>query len=285
MRTYFDCFPCFLKQTSRTGIILNMDEAVIWDLIKRAGHILADMDVQNPPPQNAVQIYDIIVERSGDKDPFREIKRQSTLHCLSLYQELKRNVERSADPLETAIRYAACGNIIDYGVGSTFDITGEIEAILEQAFHVWEYELFKSRLEEASFVLYLGDNCGETVFDRILIETMDKPVIFVVRDGPIINDVTLEDARQAALDRVSTVISSGCRAPGIILEWASEKFSRIYESAPLIISKGQGNFETLSDERREIFFLFKIKCRVVTDYIRCPMNSMFFGRSSGLEMK
>jgi uncharacterized protein with ATP-grasp and redox domains len=237
------------------------------------------MDVQKPPPQNAARIYDMIGERSGNEDPFREIKRQSTLHCLSLYQKLKRSVARSADPLEAAVRYAACGNVIDYGVGSTYDILGEIDTILEQAFHVWEFELFKSRLEEASFVLYLGDNCGETVFDRILIETMGKPVTFVVRGGSIINDVTLEDARQAGLDRVSTVISSGCRAPGTIPEWTSEEFSRLYESAPLIISKGQGNFETLSDESREIFFLFKIKCRVVADYIRCPMSNMFFGRS------
>ena len=279
MKTYFECFPCFLKQVSRTGTILNMDDALIWDLMKRAGHILSDMDVQKPPPQNAASIYEMIGERSGNRDPFREIKRRSTLHCLSLYRELKRNVVSSADPLEAAVRYAACGNVIDYGVGSTYDIPKEIDTILDQAFHVWEYELFRSRLEEASFVLYLGDNCGESVFDRILIETMGKPVTFVVRDGPVINDVTLEDARQAGLDRVSTVISSGCRAPGIIPEWTSEEFSRLYESAPLIISKGQGNFETLSDESREIFFLFKIKCRAVAKYIRCPVNSMFFGRS------
>ncbi len=279
MKTYFDCFPCFLKQVSRTGIILNMDEPLIWDLMKRAGHILGDMDVQKPPPQNAARIYEMIGERSGNRDPFRDIKRQSTLHCLSLYREMKQKVISSADPLEAAVRYAACGNVIDYGVGSTYDISKEINSILEHAFHVWEYELFKSRLEKASFVLYLGDNCGESVFDRILIETMGKPVTFVVRDGPIINDVTLEDARQAGLDRVSTVISSGCQAPGTIPEWTSEEFSRLYESAPLIVSKGQGNFETLSDERREIFFLFKIKCRAVADYIRCPVNSMFFGRS------
>ena len=278
MRTYFDCFPCFLKQACRAGVILNMEDALIWDLMRSAGHILADMDVQNPPPQNAVQIYDMIGERSGNGDPFREIKRQSTLHCLSLYQELQANVKHSADPLETAVRYAACGNVIDYGVGSSYDILEELGTILEQAFHVWEFELFRSRLEEASSILYLGDNCGETVFDRILIETIDKPVTFVVRDGPVINDVTLKDARLAGLDRVSTVISSGCRAPGIIPEWTSEEFSRLYDSAPLVISKGQGNFETLSDEEREIFFLFKIKCQVVADYIRCPLNSMFFGR-------
>ncbi len=280
MKTNFDCFPCFLKQISRTGRLLGMDESAIWALLKHGSSLLAAMDVDNPPPQNAVAVYDMISERSGTDDPFRELKVQSTLHALAIYDDLQARINKHPDPLEAAVKYAACGNVIDYGVGDTYDIMEELETVLQQEFYAWEYEFFISRLEKASWVLYLGDNCGETVFDRLLIETMNVPVTFVVRDRPIINDVTMEDARQAGLDKVSTVISSGCRAPGVIIEKCSDEFRRLYQEAPLIISKGQGNFETLCDESREIFFLFKIKCAVVAKYLQTGLNSMFFGLSS-----
>jgi len=277
LRTHFDCFPCFLKQASRTGKILGMDERAIWQLLKRAGGILSEMDEKLPPPQNAVAIYDMISECSGSPDPFSQIKKESTIHALSLYEELKKRIEDHHDPLEAAIRYAACGNVIDYGVGSTYDIRSELETVLEQDFHVWQYEYFLSRLQEATTVLYLGDNCGETVFDRLLIETLEKPVTYVVRDGPIINDVTLEDAHQAGLERVASLMSSGCRAPGVVLDQTSDQFRHVFEKAPLIVSKGQGNFETLCDEPKEIFFLFKIKCNVVAAYLNAPLGSMYFG--------
>ncbi len=277
MKTNFDCFPCFLRQTARTSKILGMDETSIWELMKRAGCMLSTMDPANPPPQNALGIYDMISEKSGERDPFNGIKKDSTAHVLSLYPELKQTIQRHRDPLEAAVRYAVCGNVIDYGVSSDFDIQEAINTILEQDFFVWEFERFRSRLTQAQWVLYLGDNCGETVFDRLLIETMDKPTTFVVRDAPIINDVTMEDAKQAGLDRVATIISSGCRAPGIIIGQTTHDFRMLYREAPLILSKGQGNFETLCDEPREIFFLFKVKCNVVADYLNCPLGSMFFG--------
>ncbi len=277
MKTHFDCFPCFLKQVSRTGRILGMDDRAIWQAMKRAGRILADMEVRNPPPQNAVSIYDMISEESGSPDPFRRIKEQGTLQALSLYDDLKRKILQHSDPLEAGVRYAACGNVIDYGVSSTYDIMDEIQKALEAHFHLWDMDRFRARLTAASWILYLGDNCGETVFDRLLIETLGKPVTYVVRDGPIINDVTMEDAIHAGLDKIATIVSSGCRAPGIVLQQTSAGFRDLYVNAPLIISKGQGNFETLCDENREIFFLFKIKCRVVADYLGSPMGSMFFG--------
>lgn len=279
MKTHFECFPCFLKQILRTGKILGMDQASIWHLLKKGGVILSDMNIENPPPANAVAIYDMISEKSQTRDPFQQLKEQSTDHALGLYPGLKKSIESQADPLATAVKYAACGNVIDYGVGSTYDIEREIENIFQQEFHVWEYDVFVSRLDQASWVLYLGDNCGETVFDRLLIETLEKPVTFVTRDEPIINDVTIEDARRAGLDKVCKVISSGCRAPGIIIEDTSEEFRRLYEDAPLVISKGQGNFETLCDEPREIFFLFKVKCQVVAGHVGCPVNQLFFGRT------
>jgi len=278
MRTHFDCFPCFLKQVIRTGLSLDLGEEEIWGLLKQSAGILAEMDIPSPPPKNAVKIYDAISRYTGNEDPFRGLKKDSIEQALALYPEIKRRVSEHRNPVEAAVRYAASGNVIDYGVGSSYDLLSEIESVLEEDFFSWDFDAFEERLRHADWLLFLGDNCGETVFDRLLIETIGKPVTFVVRDAPIINDVTMEDAVSSGLDKVATIVSSGCRAPGIILEWCSESFLELFRGAPLIISKGQGNFESLVQERREIFFLFKIKCKVVAEYLSAPPNTMFFGK-------
>ncbi|OCC14582.1 hypothetical protein DBT_2124 [Dissulfuribacter thermophilus] len=236
------------------------------------------MDVSWPPPKNAVAIYDMISDFLGTEDPFSSIKDRSTKEVLKLYPLLEERIKTHADPLEAAIRLAVCGNVIDYGTSSDFNLLDELDRIFNVDFYKWEYDEFKDRLNRADWVLYIGDNSGESVFDRLLIEELARPVKFVVRGGPIINDVTYKDAIDAGIHKVATIVSSGCRVPGIDFEWCSEEFLKLYHEAPMIISKGQGNFETLSDEKREIFFLFKIKCDVVARHLDCPLGSMFMGR-------
>ncbi len=278
MKMHLDCAQCFLKQAARTGRLLGCDESCLWDMVKGCGKILSQINHQLPPPQNAVSLYDMISEKTGLDDPFIDIKKESTKEVLSLYPELKEKIEGSTDPLEAAIRLSACGNVIDYGTSSSFDIKKELDKALEGHFSKWEYPDFVSRLNEASWILYLGDNCGETVFDRLLIERLKRPVKYAVRAGPIINDVTMEDAVDAGIDLVAQIVSTGCRAPGIILDWCSDEFQALFQSAPLVISKGQGNFETLTECGREIFYIFKLKCNVVADFLGLPLGSMFFGR-------
>ncbi|MBW1764492.1 MAG: DUF89 family protein, partial [Deltaproteobacteria bacterium] len=132
-------------------------------------------------------------------------------------------------------------------------------------FAVCDYNRFRKGLDKASEILYIGDNAGECVFDRVLIEEVQKPVIYVVRDVPIINDATYEDAVQAGLDKVADILSSGTDGPGTILKRCSSEFKSIYKKSKFIISKGQGNYEALSNERRPIFFLLKTKCHVIAD--------------------
>ncbi|MCD6495219.1 DUF89 family protein, partial [Candidatus Bipolaricaulota bacterium] len=180
----------------------------------------------------------------------------------------------SEDPLLTALKIAGAGNIIDFGPKLTLDPNGSIEQIVNDSFtralqeplDSAQYLAFKEELAVADEILYLGDNTGEIVCDKILIEELaqrGKSVTFVTRGAPTINDATLADARYVGLDNVTTVIANGSDAPGTRLVDCSPEFMAAFQSARLIISKGQGNFEGLSDVLAPIFFLLKVKCPVI----------------------
>jgi hypothetical protein len=200
---------------------------------------------------------------TGVNDPFRDLKAKSIDKALALYPSLKRLLGEAKDPLETAVRLAIAGNVIDFGANPDFQLEQDIEEVFQKAPAINHYQGFKEQLGRAQDIVYLGDNAGETVFDRLLIETMNKPVTFVVRESPIINDATEEDALASGLGEVATIVSSGCDAPGTVLGGCSEPFLAHLDRADLIISKGQGNYETLSQEKRPIFFLLKAKCPVI----------------------
>ena len=265
MRTYLNCFPCFLNQALRAARIATDDEKKIKRVLDEVGMMLRDIPLDSTPPESGRLIYHKVSEVTGDSDPYREIKKESAQKALSLYPYLKSRVEKSSDRLLKAIRIAIAGNVIDFGAYENFDLSLEVDEILEKDFAVFDYNKFKHGLDKAREILYLGDNAGECVFDRILIEEIKKPVTYVVRAAPIINDATYEDAVQAGIDSVATIVSSGTDAPGAILETCSTEFNKLYLNSNFIISKGQGNYEALSNERRAIFFLLKAKCRVIAD--------------------
>ena len=277
MKMHHECFPCFLNQAIRAGNLLGISQDRQWSILKAVSRYLATVDTSSPPPKNAVGLYDIVAQSSGVEDPYKDIKKKGTQEALRLYPLLKKRVKDHVDPLFAALRLAIAGNVIDYGVALHYDLESEVEEILDAAFARWDYNAFQERLNQAQWILYIGDNAGETVFDRLLIEEIRRPVRYVVRGGPIINDVTVEDAKDAHIDEVAEIVSSGLRMPGIDLEKVSPEFFALFHEAPMVISKGQGNFETLTPTGREIFFLFKIKCKVVARYLGCPMGSLFMG--------
>jgi uncharacterized protein with ATP-grasp and redox domains len=149
-----------------------------------------------------------------------------------------------------------------------------MDTIFDTDFDECEYDLFKESLNKAKKILYIADNAGETVLDKLLIEQIKKPVKYAVRSKPIINDATIEDANDAGIDEIAEIVSSGCDAPGTILDLCSDEFRKIYENADLIISKGQGNYETLSGQTRPIFFLLKVKCPVIARDIDIKTGSI-----------
>lgn len=267
MKSYLDCIPCFFVQALRAGRIATNDEQVLKHLLDELGRTLSHISLESSPPETGRLIYRMVGEITGNADPFRELKRESTQQTLALYPSLKRTIDESNDSLLTAIRIAIAGNVIDFGPSATFDIDTAIRESLEEDFAICDYSAFKNYLAKAKQILYIGDNAGETVFDRLLIEQMNKPVIYVVRETPVINDATAEDAVQAGLDQVATIVSSGTDAPGTILSTCSPEFRQILDRSEFIIAKGQGNYEGLSDESHLIFFLLMVKCQIIADDI------------------
>jgi len=264
MKTYLDCIPCFFRQALFAARLVLNDEKEIKQVLDRIGMILPEILPDNSPPETGRKIYGIVREFTGVEDPFKALKEQSITQALQLYPDLRRAVQQAHDPLAMAVRMAIAGNVIDFGANPDFEMQRDIRAAIDTDPAINHYSIFSKKVAAAKTILYLGDNAGETVFDKILIETMAKPVVYAVRGAPVINDATIEDAQRSNLDDVADLLSSGCNAPGFLLDRCSEEFIEHFKNADLIISKGQGNWECLSNERRPIFYLLKAKCPVIS---------------------
>jgi uncharacterized protein with ATP-grasp and redox domains len=274
MRTYLDCIPCFFEQALRAARIATDDEKQIKRLLDEVGIMLQEISLESTPPEIGRLIYGKVREITGNPDPYREIKKESTEKGLALYDSLREKIKRSDDGLLTAIRISIAGNVIDLGVNREYDIEQEMEEIAQKEFAICDYEAFKGCLDKTEEVLFIGDNAGEAVFDRILIEQLKKPVIYIVRETPVINDVTHEDAIQAGLDQVATILSSGTNAPGTVLETCSAEFRELLRNSDFVVSKGQGNYEGLSGEKVRIFFLLKAKCPIIANDIGVKVDDI-----------
>lgn len=216
-------------------------------------------------------------------DPYEQEKMECNLLALELYKDYKVKVLESDHPFEMALRLSIAGNIMDYGASSQFEVESTIRKVLESNFAINHSAELKKRLNTAKKVLYLGDNAGEIVFDKLYIETIQHPQItFTVRGANVLNDVTIEDAKQVGMDKVVTVIDNGYDTPSTILSKCSTEFLDIYKQADLIISKGQGNFEGLIDENdARIFFLLMVKCDVVAERLQVEKGSFVVYNQQG----
>lgn len=229
-----------------------------------------------PMPEIHRELNKKFCELSGILDPYTDEKTESNKQALSLYKKWRKKVIESENSFETALRLSIAGNIMDYGPGNNFDVEQTIKQVLNAKFAIDESVLLKQRIKEAKSILYLGDNAGEIVFDKLFIEMLMHPQIsFAVRGGAILNDVTLSDAKEVGMDMVSDVISSGYDTSSTILDKCSNEFTEIYNNADLIISKGVGNFEGLVNENdSRIFFLLMVKCDVMAELLKVEKGSM-----------
>jgi hypothetical protein len=237
--------------------------------------------MSKPPAYTTTFIHKKIRQMLGI-DPFKEIKSEYNQIVLRLYPSLKTTIEKSLDPLWTSTRLAIAGNVIDFGIFTSVDIEGTIRKALNNQLSVDDYSSFKNAISIADKILYLTDNAGEIVFDRLLIETLihlGKEVKAVVKGSPVINDSTMEDAEESGIIGVCDVIDNGSEAVGTILEWTSSAFQKVFNDAQLVISKGQGNFETLIGTEKKIFFLFQSKCNVVSKELGLSTGSMLLKKS------
>ncbi len=252
------------------------DPATHESMLRHVLRLASELDLSTPPPLVGQLIHRRLREVSGDRDPYREVKSRYNQMALELLPALRERVEASDRPLWTAARLAIAGNVIDLGVpghpGQT-DVVQALDRVWAEPFEA-RWEEFEAAVSRAGRILYLADNAGEIVFDRLLIEQLGpERVTVAVRGGPIINDATMEDAVEAGLTGFVEVVDNGSDAPGTILDQCSEGFVERFRQADLVIAKGQGNFETLSDEPARLFFLFKVKCQVVSEHVGLPVGT------------
>lgn len=274
MKTYQACHPCITHLMASTLEMVDIDSTARQEILDRVQQDLTDIDMSLPPGRNAGVIYQKTLQEIGQGDIFLTYKQNSIHEALKLYPRLKQLIASASDPLKTAIHISALGNIIDVANPNRYDLDDEISRLMEHEIRGESMDLFRTQLENAEFLLILADNAGETVFDRVLIETIAKPVIYAVKSGPAFDDALMDDAVLAGLDQVSTLIETGTSYPGTYLPSCSADFQELFQNASLILSKGQANFETLSDTSRDIFFLLKVKCDVVSEEIGYPVGSL-----------
>lgn len=278
MRTFLECVPCFVRQALDSARLVTDDETVHEQVLREVLREVGEMDFHNSPPVMGQHMHRLIRRLVADDDPYRNIKDHFNRLALALYPELEKRIEGSRDPLETAVRVAIAGNIIDFGSNSDLEdsrVEEAIESSLVAPLSKSAVEDLRESAGRATSILYLGDNAGEIVFDRLLIEQLPRQkVTYVVRGSPVINDATMSDALATGMTDLVEVIDNGSDAPGTILETCSVAFRRRFEAADLVIAKGQGNYETLSEADKSIFYLLKVKCPVIARHIGCDVDSL-----------
>lgn len=276
MKTDLDCLPCLLRQTLQTVRLCTSSAQLQEQAVRAVAGIISQSDLAVSPPEIAAEVYKEIEKITGIQDPYREKKEESNRLALSLLPSLRQEIrnKNEEEGLGLAIRFAIAGNIIDYGAYRDFDLLATLDKNRDAELavnHISELFAAMKKLPHGSTVLYLADNCGEIVFDALLIEYLFAEgfnITVAVKDGPIINDALAADAYIAGLDRYAEVITNGTRCPGTVLGLASEEFLEHYNTADMIISKGQGNFEGLSEEKRAIFFLLSVKCAAAARHMQ-----------------
>lgn len=280
MKVHLDCFPCFLKQAIIAGRLATDDYDTQIKVIKAVLPVIEATVTSKPPSYSTTFLHRAIRQALG-KDPFAEVKKRYNQVALSLYPRLVDLLQSSTNPLQTALRLAIAGNIIDFGIYTTINIDETIERALHTRLEIdFTQELIEA-IKPQLKILYLLDNAGEIVFDRLLIEQLIKAgavVTAVVKGSAVLNDATIEDAKEVGLDKVCRIIDNGSDCIGTTLEFVSEEFLKEFYQVDLIISKGQGNFESLFFEQdlkgRAIFYLLQAKCDVVAKELAVSKSAM-----------
>lgn len=268
-----ECYPCMMKQALRTMRQLKLSEETETEILRWSGRHLASSDPSLSAPAVARHIYRHISEKTGVEDPYLDARNEANELALKMSEEILKEIDSSEDPLFTAVLVSIAGNIIDFAAEfSEFSIHDSLERVLRDGPAVNDYDEMKNDLANAKECLYLLDNSGEIAWDKIAVCEIKKRypdlrVVAAVRGGPIINDVTYYDAKEVGMDSVCEITDSGIDLPGVHLELCKDDFQNTFKNADIIISKGQGNFETLHGSGYPIYYLFMVKCSAVAEII------------------
>lgn len=282
MQTFPECYGCFVQQALDAMNSADVDQNTQTTTLKKILRKLGKSETSLSPPEHANYTNIVIRESVGIDDLYAEVKRKSHQMALDILEDLKDLSKQGKDTLKQGLKISAAGNMIDIVHAREYHVWHEVEATVGQELKGGGVEAFRRRITKSPYMLYLADNVGETVFDRVFIETLDIPVIYAVKGGPILNDATLEDAVAAGIDQVAEIIETGSRGPGTILNQCSDEFQQLYEKSDLILAKGQANYESLDNQGDRIFFLLRVKCPIISREINSPIDSIVLKQGNPL---
>lgn len=270
-----ECIPCTISQAFRTAKLLAPEDRPLqMRILKEVCKAVDSLDINSPAPMFSSTMQSIVEDALGTRNPYREIKENNLRKALRFLRYLETMVRSSSDALESALRVAIIGNTIDLAANPDFSIEYEVNRITANKIDGDSLRSLRDDLKRASTVLYIGDNYEEAIFDKILLEQLNpKKLVFAVRSYPILNDITLVDALNLEIDKVCEVMESGSRIAGTDLSQCTPEFLELFENADVVIAKGQGNFETLMDISRRIYFLFKVKCDAISRRSGLPVGA------------
>jgi len=284
MRTYLACIPCLLRQAGDAIAMASDDDGQRIATMRAVLAMAAQLPMDQPPPLLAGSIHRLIRESTGVSDPYAQVKARATTMALSLADQARAQVEAATDPFEAAVRLAIAGNVLDFGAFTHLDehdIERAIAGAFSQPLDATELMRLKQAAGKARAILYLADNTGETVFDRLLIERLPAgAVTYAVKSGPIINDATAAEALAAGIRDVARIVETGSDMPGTMLEHCSPVFRALFETADLVIAKGQANYESLCDAPREVFFLTQVKCAIIARDMQAAVGQWIVRRGA-----
>lgn len=285
-----ECIGCIFNQVLKAFELL--DPEISHDIIiaaqKKLMEFLVKFDVKTDASPILGKIaYGIVSEMLDDPDPYLALKQESNKLSLELIGEIKNLVDNAVDPLFEAIVVAALGNTIDFASQHKFDLISDIENFNPEDLVINDYDNFKRSLEDFNHLMILGDNAGEIVFDKLLIQVIkqfypDLEIVYSVRSAPIINDATIEDARFISLTELVHVIESS-PTPGIDLSTSTKEFKDHFFKKGVILSKGQGNFESLyriEIPNKDVYYLLKAKCNLMERIFDVRMGDLIFKKKT-----
>jgi damage-control phosphatase, subfamily I len=275
------CTECCRRQIYHIGQVTNTDPAPVLKLFNDA----VSKNMYSSAPEYAEFIFDAFNNLTGVSDPYKKLKDDSNIEAIKIKPLVEKLIPFKMGTLEYLLELAIAGNMIDYGARNDVDIEGDIKVAISGSYFKNDINLLKNDLAKAKSVLYIGDNCGEIIFDADVIKFLKesgKDVVFSVRGKPVINDVTEEDAIFAGINNYARIINTGAGTPGIIQGKISEEFKHYFYTCDVVISKGQGNFETIylmNEKPQNLYYLFVAKCQCIADLLGCQMKEKFLWRA------
>lgn len=267
-----ECILCTMRQAQDVCNFVGADESAKQSVYKRIMQILISGIDEDPADGINYLVHEELKKLTNHADPYKNVKDESIKKALEIFPRMIGLVEKSGEPLKTAVELCIAGNVIDFGPSNMHDIETSINDVLRSNKQHFDFDAFQDEINRSQTILILGDNAGETVFDRILIHKLIHKVYYAVKSKPILNDAVMDDAVNSGLAKVATIIENGSPRSGTYLPRCSQEFLDLFYSIDMVISKGQANFETLVNEGRRIFFLFKVKCKLLSRKHNLPLG-------------